>query len=215
MTHKPVLIFDLDGTLIDSAPSILASFAMVLEEAGIAAKVPLTSKLIGPPIQETLSILTGVDDSQLINTYVESFKRQYDSHGYKKTAVYSGVPELLETLHTNGFALYLATNKRLAPTRLILEHLGWSSYFRSVYALDLYNPRLPHKGALLECLLTEQRLRPSDVLYIGDKTEDALSAEQNDMAFMGVAWGYGDFDSSCKWPVLNSPASLLQQVRND
>lgn len=215
MTHKPVLIFDLDGTLIDSAPSILASFALVLEEAGVAAKVPLTHKLIGPPIQETLSILTGIDDPHIINTYVESFKRHYDSNGYKKTKVYSGIAELLTDLHTGGFTLHLATNKRLAPTRLILDYLGWNSYFQSVYALDLYNPRLPDKGALLECLLTEQTLRSSEVLYIGDKTEDALSAEQNDMAFLGVAWGYGDFDSACKWPVLDSPASLLQQVCND
>ncbi|WP_157662694.1 HAD family hydrolase [Sulfuriferula sp. AH1] len=215
MTHKPVLIFDLDGTLIDSAPSILASFAMVLKEAGMTAKVPLANKLIGPPLQETLSILTGVDDLHIINTYVESFKRHYDASGYKETKVYSGVPELLATLHASGFMLHLATNKRLAPTRLILDYLGWNSYFQSVYTLDLFNPRLPDKGSLLECLLTEQTLRPSEVLYIGDKMEDALSAEQNDMAFLGVAWGYGDFDSACKWRVLNSPASLLQQVRND
>jgi phosphoglycolate phosphatase len=215
MTHKSTLIFDLDGTLIDSAPSILASFAMVLEEAGVTANVPLANNLIGPPIQETLTILTGIDDPHIINTYVESFKRHYDSNGYKATKVYSGVSELLAALHADGFTLHLATNKRLAPTRLILDYLGWSSYFQSVYALDLYTPRLPDKGALLECLLTEQGLQSSEVLYIGDKTEDAQSAEQNGMAFLGVAWGYGDFDSACKWPVLNSPAFLLQQVRND
>jgi phosphoglycolate phosphatase len=214
MTRKPVLIFDLDGTLIDSAPSILGSLAMALDEAGVTAKVPFASHLIGPPLQETLSILTGVDDPQVINTYVEAFKRHYDGGGYKQTEIYPGVADLLANLHSSEFTLHLATNKRLAPTRLILDYLGWGKYFQSVYALDRYQPRLPDKGALLQHLLIEQALQPAEVLYIGDKIEDGLAAEQNDMAFLGVTWGYGDFASAGKWAVLDAPAALLQKVCN-
>lgn len=214
MKHKPVLIFDLDGTLIDSAPSILSSLAMVLDEAGITARVPFSSILIGPPLQETLSTLTGVDDPNVIRAYVESFKRHYDDGGYKDTKVYPGVAEMLAALHSSRFILHLATNKRLAPTRLILDYLGWGQLFQSVYALDLYDPRLPDKGTLLKCLLDERALHPADTLYIGDKTEDGLAAEQNGLEFLGVEWGYGDFDSGCKWTVLNSPASLLKRLGN-
>ena len=215
MTHKSVLIFDLDGTLIDSAPSILSSLAMVLEEAGVTARVPLSSSLIGPPLQETLSALTGIEDPHVIRTYVESFKRFYDGGGYRQTQVYPGIDELLTELHASGFALHLATNKRHAPTRLILEHFGWSSLFRSVYALDMYAPRLPDKGALLKRLLEERALSAADALYIGDKTEDGQAAKQNGLEFFGVKWGYGDFDVGGKWPVLDSPASLLKRLGND
>lgn len=214
MTHKPILIFDLDGTLIDSAPSILSSLAMVLDEAGIAARVPLSSSLIGPPLQETLSTLSGINDPNVIGTYIEAFKRHYDSGGYKETRVYPGIAELLATLHASGFSLHLATNKRYGPTQLILDHLGWSTLFQSVYALDLYNPRLPDKSALLKCLLDEHALRPADALYIGDKSEDGLAAEINDLEFLGVKWGYGDFDGGCRWTVIDSPASLLKRLRN-
>jgi len=214
MTHKPILIFDLDGTLIDSAPSILSSLAMVLDEAGVAARVPLASGLIGPPLQETLSTLTGVDDPNILRTFVESFKQHYDGGGYKETRVYPGVAELLAMLHSSGFPLHLATNKRHAPTQLILDHLGWRKFFQSVYALDLYEPRLPDKGTLLKYMLVERSIRPADAFYIGDKSEDGMAAKQNSLAFLGVNWGYGDFDSDSgfKWTVLNSPASLLTKL---
>jgi phosphoglycolate phosphatase len=213
MTHLPVLIFDLDGTLIDSAPSILSSLAMVLEEAGVAARVPLHKNLIGPPLQETLSILSGHDDPHLIQTYAEAFKRHYDGGGYKETKVYPGVAEMLVVLNSCGFVLHLATNKRHTPTRLILDHLGWGHFFQSVYALDLYEPRLSDKGALLKCLLAERAIRSADAIYIGDKTEDGIAAESNGLAFLGVEWGYGDFGNGCKWTVLSSPASLLRVLR--
>lgn len=214
MTRKPVLIFDLDGTLIDSAPSILASLAMVLDEAGVTARVPFSNSLIGPPLQETLTTLTGVEAPHVIRTYVESFKRHYDGGGYQQTQVYPGIAALLNTLHSGGFALHLATNKRNAPTRLILDHFGWRPLFQSVYALDMYHPRLPDKGALLKRQLEERALRPADALYIGDKTEDGLAAEQNGLEFFGVQWGYGDFDSGCKWSVFDAPASLLERLLN-
>lgn len=212
MTRKPILIFDLDGTLIDSAPSILVSLAMVLDEAGVTARVPFSSSLVGPPLQETLSTLTGAEDPLVIQTYVESFKRHYDGGGYKQTLVYPGIAELLIALHSGGFALHLATNKRNAPTRLILDHFGWSPLFQSVYALDMYHPRLPDKSALLKYLLQERTLHPANTLYIGDKTEDGLAAEQNSLEFFGVQWGYGDFDAACKWSVLDAPASLLKRL---
>jgi phosphoglycolate phosphatase len=212
MIHFPVLIFDLDGTLIDSAPSILSSLAMVVDEGGITARVPLHKNLIGPPLQETLSLLSGEDDPHVIQTYAEAFKRLYDGGGYKGAKVYSGIAEMLAVLNSSGFVLHLATNKRHLPTRLILDHLGWGHLFQSVYALDLYEPRLPDKCALLKCLLAERAIRSADAIYIGDKMEDGFAAERNGLSFLGVEWGYGDFDSGCKWTVLNSPASLLRAV---
>lgn len=206
------IIFDLDGTLIDSAPGILSSLAMVLDEAGMACRVPLTSSLIGPPLQETLSILTGTHDPDLIRAYVESFKHHYDGGGYKDTRVYPGVAEMLAALHARGFFLHLATNKRYTPTRLILDYFGWDSFFQSVYALDLFDPRLPDKSAMLKALLDERSLLPGEAIYIGDKVEDGLAAEKNDLEFLGVAWGYGDFSGECRWEVLDSPASLLKSA---
>jgi phosphoglycolate phosphatase len=215
MTQKPVLIFDLDGTLIDSAPSILSTFARVLEEAGISAKVPLQNSLIGPPLPETLAILTGLSDPQRIQALIELFKQHYDGGTYRETRVYPGIANMLDALHGLGYQLHIATNKRYAPTRLIIDHLGWGQLFQSINALDRYAPRLPDKTALLRTLLAEQGLQPGQALYIGDKTEDGIAAEHNKLAFLAVAWGYGDFGASKHWHVLDAPASLLGRLKHE
>jgi len=206
----PILIFDLDGTLIDSAPSILASLAKVLDEAGVTPCVPMDSNLIGPPLQETLSKLTGTQNPEILRSYVEAFKRYYDEGGYKETLPYSGIVEMLSKLRARGFPMHLATNKRLAPTLLIIDFLGWNDFFSSIYALDRYQPRLSDKGELLQRLLMEQRIRADEALYIGDKSEDGIAAERNALAFLGVKWGYGDFADGGKWLAVNSPRSLLE-----
>lgn len=212
MTVMPTLIFDLDGTLIDSAPSILASLAKVLEEAGVAPRVPLDSGLIGPPLQETLSKLTGTQAPEILQAYVGAFKRHYDAGGYKATLPYAGIVEMLSELRARGFPMHLATNKRLAPTRLIIDFLGWNDFFSSIYALDCYQPRLSDKGELLQRLLMEQDIRADVALYIGDKFEDGIAAESNGLAFLGVKWGYGDFEEGGKWLIVDSPRLLLEQL---
>lgn len=212
MTREPILIFDLDGTLIDSAPSILATFARVLEEVGINAQVPLQNSLIGPPLPETLSTLTGINDPQRIQVLIELFKQHYDGGTYRETLAYPGISEMLNALHGLGYQQHIATNKRYAPTRLIVEHLGWGGLFQSIHALDRHTPRLPDKSALLGHLLNEQGLRAEQSLYIGDKAEDALAAERNRIPFLAVAWGYGDFGASGRWNVLDTPASLLKKL---
>jgi len=214
MLSQPVLIFDFDGTLIDSADGILVSLDLVLKEAGVLPQVPLNSRLIGPPLQETLSTLTGVADPTILQAYIESFKRHYDGGGYRETKVYPGIVEMLEALRNSGFVLHLATNKRYAPTQLILDYLGWNAFFQSVHTLDLYNPRLPDKSAMLTRLLSEYSLSPQGVFYVGDRTEDGLAAENNSLQFIGVGWGYGDFKPRCGLDISGSPASLLKRISN-
>ena len=73
------ILFDLDGTLIDSSPGILASFARVLEANGLAPAVPLEASLIGPPLAVTLRQVSGVRDEALLARLVDAFKADYDA----------------------------------------------------------------------------------------------------------------------------------------
>jgi len=215
MTNKPVLIFDLDGTLIDSAPSVISSLHKVLDEADLTSHIPITNSLIGLPLQETLSILTGINDPTTLQIHIESFKGHYDSDGYKKTLAYPGIGALLATLHESEFSLHLATNKRYTPTKLILEYLGWHDLFQTIYTLDLYHPRALNKSSLLKSLLLEQNIRPTSAIYIGDKEEDACAAEQNNLKFYGVSWGYGNFADTRSYAIVNSTADLLEKLNHD
>ena len=132
------VIFDLDGTLIDSAPSILRCFSATLSKQGIEPALPLTEKLIGPPLRETLTKLSGVQDEAVLGLMIDDFKSHYDTEGYKATTVFTGVEDMLRKVHGMGVKLHIATNKRLNPTRLILEYLGWDSMFSAINAVNVF-----------------------------------------------------------------------------
>jgi len=82
---KHHILFDLDGTLIDSAPSILETFAAILEAKGIEPVFPLDNRIIGPPLRGVLQQLLGDDDSFLIPELSEDFINRYDTNGYKRS----------------------------------------------------------------------------------------------------------------------------------
>lgn len=212
MPRPQTIIFDLDGTLIDSAPGILAAFASVLGSRGIAPQVPLNSGLIGPPLAETFMRLTGIDDVDALAGLIEDFKPSYDAAGVAATLAYPGIDALLADLQGAGKVLYIATNKRLRPTGRIVERLGWAPRFRAVHAIDMYPVRLPNKAALLSRLLHEHALAPTDCLYVGDKREDGEAAGAHGMPFIGVDWGYNDAAWPGGWETAASPAALARAL---
>lgn len=190
------IIFDLDGTLIDSRAAILNAFGKALAEKGIQPRIALSAVRIGPPLAETLRELTGSSDEALLDSLAEHFKAHYDSTGYRASEVFAGIPELLAALPATGARCFLATNKRIAPTRLILNHLRWEHCFEAVYALDCQTPRLPDKSTMLARLITEKVLNAQDTIYVGDTPEDQTAASANGLRFAAVTWGYGDFTAA-------------------
>ncbi|NBU59665.1 MAG: HAD family hydrolase [Betaproteobacteria bacterium] len=190
------LIFDFDGTLIDSAPSILAGFAAVVERHGISPRVPLDSRLIGPPLLPTLQRISGVDDQTALQDMAATFKAWYDTEGYRLTAVYPGIDAVLHDLAARA-RLYIVTNKRIHPTRQILGHLGWVPLFAGVYAQDAFDPPLASKAAVIGQVLSMHGIDPAGALYIGDRAEDGEAATANGLRFAWATWGYGtDLDLS-------------------
>lgn len=210
------LIFDLDGTLIDSAPSILESYAHTFASRGIAPRIPLTSEVIGPPLMQTLTKLSGVEDAEMLSDLAQRFKYHYDTEGYKQTLVYAGVEQFLKAQQAAGFELYIATNKRHVPTVKIIQHLGWADYFSGVFALDYYTPALANKGQMLSHILSDLNIAPKDALYIGDRYEDGIAAEQNGLPFALVSWGYFNDEiapAKAEWKICATLAALSDYVR--
>ncbi|MDP2795496.1 MAG: HAD hydrolase-like protein [Sulfurisoma sp.] len=98
------LLFDLDDTPIDSAPSMLASMSAALMKCGITPIIPLDKSLIGPPLRDTLQRVTGIDNAERIESLVNAFKTHYDTDGYRETMVYPGIGAALKfaaTRHLN------------------------------------------------------------------------------------------------------------------
>jgi phosphoglycolate phosphatase len=189
ITAKHV-IFDLDGTLIDSAPAILYSFAKAFSVCGCTPAVPLSPSLIGPPLMKTLALLAGTHDPSVLNPLAEAFKTYYDDAGYRDTKAFPGVTESLISLMRRRASLYLATNKRIIPTKKIIDYLGWDNYFVKLYALDSYEPPLKTKAELLGYIIRENNLILSETTYIGDRNEDRAAAVANNISYEMVGWGY-------------------------
>ncbi len=210
------VIFDLDGTLVDSAPSILLCLAEALASQGIAPIVPLSSQVIGPPLQETLRNISGCTDDKTIADMADTFVEQYDLSGYRQTQSFAGVEDMLQDLKDAGLRLHIATNKRLKPTRLILSHLGWSELFCEVYALDLRKPVFPNKSEMLKALLQDQHIVSSDAVYIGDRSDDWKAARANELPFVAAVWGYRDADllaTSQGLITAESPEHILRAIK--
>jgi phosphoglycolate phosphatase len=204
-------IFDFDGTLVESAPAILDCFREVLAASGIVPRVEIDNHLIGPPLLQTLSLISGLDDDAAIRELAEDFKRRYDSTVALRTPLYPEIREALAHLATMGCRLHIATNKRMQPTQLILDRLGLTCCFATVYAIDRVDPPYAHKTAMIAAQIAEQGLPARQTCYIGDKPEDGLAADANGLDFLAVAWGYGEWkaaDVPAHWRLLSSPAQL-------
>lgn len=199
------ILFDMDGTLIDSAPSILSGFARVLDQHGLKPRCELTQALIGPPLNETLRRISSIENHDLIEALAEDFKRYYDETGYKKTQEYLGVSTMLRNLESRGFHLFLVTNKRMLPTRKIVDLMSWTGLFRGIYSPDYLAPAVRPKSVLIRNALVDYAIPCSSAVYVGDREEDYKAAAVNEVSFIGVEWGYGS------WPTQKSKSYVLMR----
>jgi phosphoglycolate phosphatase len=185
------ILFDLDGTLIDSSPGILASFGRILAAEGLRPAVPLEAALIGPPLAVTLRQVSGIADEARLAGLVEAFKQDYDTAGYLGTEVFPGVAAGLAQLAAADARLFIVTNKRMVPTRRILEAVGLAQFFAGIHTRDETEPPAASKAAVTKRILARYGIDPAQALFVGDSGEDAAAARENGLRFIHAAYGYG------------------------
>jgi phosphoglycolate phosphatase len=189
------ILFDLDGTLIDSAPGIVESFSFAFNKIyGVECSKDIKS-LIGPPINEVLFVVNGETDSTIIKEFLYAFKLHYDNDGFKKSQLFENVSEILKSLLNDKLELYIATNKRKKPTNLILDYLNLNQYFKGVYCPDSFELIFENKTKLVQNLLTSFTLEKSESLFVGDTSHDGIAAEANGLDFALVEYGYGNYEN--------------------
>lgn len=193
MKYKNIL-FDLDGTLIDSAPGIVESFSFAFNKIYGVACIKDIKSLIGPPIKEVLFAVNGETNSIIMNEFVEAFKLHYDTEGFKKSQLFENVSDVLKILNNEKLGLFIATNKRKLPTKLILDYLNLNQYFKGVYCPDSFENIFENKTDLIQNLLTSFALEKAETLFIGDTSHDGFAAVANGLDFALVEYGYGNYE---------------------
>jgi phosphoglycolate phosphatase len=206
------VLFDLDGTLSDSAPGILASLRASFAEAGLDWVDAATARsLLGPPFWHSLPPLVGADRvEQVVNAY----RRHYVEDGAMfDTSRYDGVAETLRTLVGQGYRLAVATSKPEPHAGRIVAHLGLDHYFTTVCGDTLDGGRDSKALVVGEVLRRLGTPDPDTVLMVGDRSHDVLGAAAHGVDCAGALWGYGsatELTAAGAVRLCASPSEVLQ-----
>lgn len=206
-TRPQLVIFDLDGTLTDSAPGIVASFRHAL--AAVDAETPdgdLADRIVGPPIHHTLATL-GLGER--VDEAVAAYRADYTRRGWAMNALYDGVADLLADLRSAGVRLAIATSKAEQTAQRILEHFGIADRFEVIAGASLDGTRATKADVVAHALRQLDPL-PDRVLMVGDRAHDVEGAAEHGISTVVVGWGYGksDFDA----PLAAAPAAHVATV---
>jgi phosphoglycolate phosphatase-like HAD superfamily hydrolase len=189
-TRPQLVIFDLDGTLTDSAQGIVSSFRHALDEVG--AEIPdgdLAGRLVGPPMHQTLTAMGLKDPDGAIAAY----RADYSTRGWAMNALFDGIPQLLTDLRAAGVRLAVATSKAEPTAQRILEHFGLDQHFEVIAGASLDGVRATKAEVVAHALAALEPL-PDRVVMVGDRAHDVEGAAAHGIATVVVDWGYGAAD---------------------
>jgi phosphoglycolate phosphatase len=189
--RKSCLIFDLDGTLIHSAETIISALESAFRKLQIAPIKPINISLIGPPLNHLLLELLPKESEYLLPDISACFREFYDNFFCVQCTLYPNVIDALEYLKLSK-RLFVVTNKREMPTKRILKHFNLDHFFEHIYSIDSISKQGATKKDVISNLLSEKNLKPKDCVYIGDTAHDMESCLAVPVDFIFAEWGYGD-----------------------
>ena len=183
------IIFDFDGTLVDSEKAIYQCFQTITNYLAPNRINYAKNILIGPPLRNTASEILGPNYQDQLDEFVKLFIQMHDEHAIKNTKPYPGVIETLKNLNAKKVSMAIATNKRYAPTIKLINHYSWQDYFISIECSDNTN-FIRNKDEMIQNILNNNK-NLNKAFFIGDTVNDGLSANLNDLTFIKAHYGYG------------------------
>ncbi len=183
-------IFDLDGTLIYSFDDIILCLEKTYDDFGFEFKINNKVNLIGPSLREMVKLISNNLNKNQIDLIIERFKKYYDNCDYTKTTLIPGVLEVLEKLKAQEKSIFLATNKRLTPTKNILTKFKILNYFQEILTPDVQDTQLTKKD-MLQYLINKYELNKIKTVIIGDTELDLIAAYQTGIKSIAFLQGYG------------------------
>lgn len=197
----PCILFDLDGTLVDSLAGIEHSARKAFSACQIAFAVSGLRDLIGPPIRTILSRAGNVTDEESLDALEREFRANYDDEGWRNSFCFPQVNEVLGKLQQQGHRLFIVSNKPRHISLRVMEKEGIVTYFEEVVTPDSRCPNYTGKDQMITTLLDRQCIAPVDSVMIGDTSEDANAAAVAGISFIWMKYGYGNPSQLAAAPV--------------
>ena len=214
MSTRAILL-DLDGTLSDSRPGIVACFRHTLVQLG---HDPNTAGdltwAVGPPIAVSLQRLLEPFGDDRVDMALTIYRERYSTTGIYDCSVYPGVTGMLDGLRDAGAAMCIATSKRRDFAERVIDFLGLRGYVRGVYGAEP-GGGLDHKQDLLAHIMTVEHFTAADCVMLGDRLHDMEAAKVNAIRGIGALWGYGgrvELEKAGADAVAATPAEVVPLV---
>jgi phosphoglycolate phosphatase len=209
------ILWDLDGTLVDSIPAVASSFNHVLKEYGLPTRSHDELRpYIGPGLDNIIAELLNIEEAEEIAA-AKAIYRTYYEQILRTSEPFQGVVEALEQFKSIGAQQFVATAKYEQYARWIIEANDLKQYFSGIYGSTI-DGKYADKRELLTRLFEQENLRKADTVMIGDTKFDMEAGRYIDIATTGVLWGYSD-ETSLKaagaHDIVKTPAELFEVVK--
>ena len=209
------ILFDLDGTLLDTTEGVLESALFAAKEMGFdPLPYDIMLKFVGPPIQNSFIHYYGCSSEQA-QLAAEFFRNYYKNHALYKAELYPSVIKTLSEIKKRGLSIGVATYKREDYAISILDYFGITQFCKSVHGADNFN-RLT-KADIVNTCIRELGQSKTDVMLIGDTEYDAMGAQKAGVAFLGVTYGFGfksktDIEAYPNIGCVDNPIQILKYI---
>lgn len=189
MPRPRAIVFDLDGTLVDSLPDIVGSFRDAFDELGLDAPPPAAVReRVGLPLE---AMYAAFAPAEHVAALADAYRRIYPQRFTRTSRPFPGVPEVLAELRAAGFALAVATTKRTDMARRFVAAMGLDGALDHVQGTDGF----PHKPAPDVVLRALAALDAEGTWMVGDTTHDVGAGKAAGLRTFAVTWGTHDADT--------------------
>ncbi|MDD6308368.1 MAG: HAD-IA family hydrolase [Clostridia bacterium] len=183
------ILFDLDGTLVNSALGITEGVRYALEKCNMEPlPYAIREKFIGPPMRQSFQKYCFVDEEKA-EMLLALYREYYGTQGLHESEAYPGIPELLQRLTDKGKELIVATAKPTKYSKIILEELGIASFFREIIGAG-FEKNFETKDKIIR--LAKSMAKHEKIIMVGDTYFDVDGARVNGIPAIGVLYGFGD-----------------------
>lgn len=184
------VLFDVDGTLLETSEGILSSVFFALKQNGLSLPEGFNhDNLIGPPIQDSFKKLFPSLSVDELASLTNEFRNHYKDEDLLKAKVYPGINESIAALKEAGIKIGIATYKREDYAVRIVKHFGLDKYASCIHGQDMEG-KMRKKDIIALCL-KEMGVAPEEAIMVGDANSDYVGAMDNGMRFLAVTYGYG------------------------